>query len=147
MYAPYGQHARPSTQGLSLHSGKGFYTLKTNLSIYSLEKLKLISKYPVIRHYVHRFTIKGFDKNCRVLGERLYWDRHANPQEHPAVKQLRNIPPTWTLQISWAIQTLHQEWRPIEWPYAYRCNDSSPEYCHKNRSSCRVIYSKPNRRC
>lgn len=42
---------------------RSLHTIKTDLSLYSLQKLKSISKHPKLRHYVHHLIIKGFDKN------------------------------------------------------------------------------------
>lgn len=87
---------RPTCKALSARAFTPFWkrflhTIKTDFSLHSLQILRGISKHLELWHYVHHLTIKGFDKNSRILGEGFHWDRHANPQEHPAVKQLQGI--------------------------------------------------------
>ncbi|OJJ84596.1 F-box protein [Aspergillus glaucus CBS 516.65] len=71
-------------------------TIKTDLSLTSLQRLSTISSDSQLRRYVQKLTIRAFDRDGRVLGKGFQWERHSsghliNLHKQPAVQQFDRI--------------------------------------------------------
>lgn len=81
-------------------------SVKSDLSLASLQKLKTISRDTQLQRYVNHMAFRGFDESNDTLGGGFQWNHHRhlsghliNLQEHSAVQVTQHPLPTGQLQV------------------------------------------------